>query len=339
MPSSILTKYEKVVSFQIFFILICIIIICVIMEIKKKLDLMRIGKHLQDVYQRELMGFSVAEQPELKRVGLLGEKDEAHTFAVVVSFINKENPDVKCYVLYYPLANETSLEKNVFLSTSYLKHDRVYVGNAYVRLYFDTRIDDFCLEFKQFPKEAPKNENEARLRLNARLLFSSNHLWEREAFVPNKSLLPYFDGQKYGYFYEFEHKECAVEVSNSVERCFDAGKLTFLNAPKLLTLPSGKVFYFTGTHFVRRHSEILNKDEVRGMFKVIQKHYPNIKFYGHLIPIYENACVPENAAWVVGQADGKFIVVNLLTKDVHERAAQFELAAPDDKNFFDSKKE
>ena len=75
------------------------------------------------------------------------------------------------------------------------------------------------------------------------------------------------------------------------------------------------------------------------MFKVIQKHYPNIKFYGHLIPIYENACVPENAAWVVGQADGKFIVVNLLTKDVHERAAQFELAAPDDKNFFDSKKE
>ena len=44
------------------------------MEIKKKLDLMRIGKHLQDVYQRELIGFSVAEQPELKRVGLLGEK-------------------------------------------------------------------------------------------------------------------------------------------------------------------------------------------------------------------------------------------------------------------------
>ena len=55
----------------------------------------------------------------------------------------------------------------------------------------------------------------------------------------------YFDGQKYGYFYEFEHKECAVEVSNSVERCFDAGKLTFLNAPKLLTLPSGKVLPLT----------------------------------------------------------------------------------------------
>lgn len=307
------------------------------METTKKLDLEKISRYLCSVYADKLVGFEMVKDAALYRVGLLGKQPEHYVFAVAVIFAGKDDPQSQLQLLYYPIANETALETSAILSENTYSNKKEFYSK-YVK--FCLRHGEYFQEWRGFCG-MPVDVDDARARLNARLLFSSDEELQREAFVPNKKMIPYHSASDCGYLYRFAgqkktrtyvvHEKCE-EFSLQIEA------LTMLSSPCLLALASGKIYYFTGSRFVARKGGVLTKDEMRSYFDDIVKQFSGIKFYGHLIPIYEVKKEERVPAWIVGYQDSKLVAVALRSGDVHYADLNFKIAAPDDALFFPKSK-
>lgn len=306
------------------------------METTKKLDLEKISRYLCSVYVDKLVGFEMVKDAALYRVGLLGKQPELYVYAVAVIFASKDNPQFRLQLLYYPIANETALETSVILSENTYSNKREFYSK-YVKFY--VRHGEYFQEWRGFCG-MPESVADARARLNASFLFSSDEELEREAFVPNKKLIPYHSAVDCGYLYRFAgskrvrtfvvHGKCEEYCLNEV--------LVELSSPCIFALSSGKIYYFTGSRFTARKSGVLSKDEARSYFEDIVKQYPGIKFYGHLIPIYEGKQEDSIPSWIVGYHDSKLVAVSLKSGEAHYADLNFTIAAPDDVLFFPKSK-
>ena len=302
------------------------------METTKKLDLERISRYLCSVYADKLVGFEMFKDAALYRVGELGKQPLPYVFAVAVLFAKKDDPQFQLQLLYYPIANETAVETSVLLSENTYSNKKEFYSK-YVKFFL--RHGEYFQEWRGFCG-MPESVDDARARLNARLLFSSDAELQREAFVANKKLIPYHSAVACGYFYRFAgSKRVRTFVVNDKceEYCLNE-VLAELSSPCLVPLSSGKIYYFTGSRFVARKGGVLSKDETRSYFEDIVKQYPGIKFYGHLIPIYEVKKEDSIPAWVVGCHDSKLVAVSLRTGVPHYADLNFKIAAPDDVLFF-----
>ena len=307
------------------------------METTKKLDLEKISRYLCSVYADKLVGFEMVKDAALYRVGLLGKQPERYVFAVAVIFASKDDPQSQLQLLYYPIANETALETSAILSENTYSNKKEFYSK-YVK--FCLRHGEYFQEWRVFCG-MPVDVDDARARLNARLLFSSDEELQREAFVPNKKMIPYHSASDCGYFYRFAGQN---RIRNYVihEKCEESflriEDLVELSSPCLVVFSSGKIYYFTGSRFVARKGGVLTKDEARSYFEDIVKQFPGIKFYGHLIPIYEIKDEDKRPSWIVGYHDSKLVAVSLRTGVAHYADLNFKIAPPDDVLFFPKSK-
>ena len=280
------------------------------METTKKLDLEKISRYLRSVYADKLVGFEMVKDAALYRVGLLGKQPERYVFAVAVIFAGKDNPQSQLQLLYYPIANETALETSAILSENTYSNKKEFYSK-YVKLCL--RHGEYFQEWRGFCG-MPEDIDDARARLNARLLFSSDEELQREAFVPNKKMIPYHSASDCGYLYRFAgqkktrtyvvHEKCE-ELSLQIEA------LTMLSSPCLVPLASGKIYYFTGSRFVVRQGGVLTKDETRSYFEDIVKQANEKQWrHVHVVTHYENVFSLLNrendvsySKWIVRQAD------------------------------------
>ncbi len=306
------------------------------MEITKKLDFEKISCYLCSVYADKLIEFEKIKDAALYRVGVPGKQSEPYVFAVAVIFARKNNPQSQLQLLYYPIANETAIETSILLSKNiYLSETELC--SKYVKFY--VKQGAYYQEWRGFSKMV-ENIDDALARLNVCLLFSSDEILQREAFVPNKKLIPYHTDMVFGYCYKFLYKnrEKTLVVNKNCEEYTLSQELRLLKSPKVFGLLSGKTYYFTGRRFIEKQGDILTKDEARSYFEDIVKQFPGVKFYGHLIPIYEvkkGECVP---AWIVGYQDSKHVAVALKSGDIHYADLNFKIAPPDDVLFFPKSK-
>lgn len=97
--------------------------------------------------------------------------------------------------------------------------------------------------------------------------------------------------------------------------------------------------YFNGNAFIPRKAENLSKEEIRTQYAGLSERYPEIKFYGHLIPLRVGAA--NKAFWLVGTAGKNYVVISPVTGEEKfykkcDLLASAEIAEPDDEIFFNS---